>query len=40
MSIRVFAVNPGSTSTKIALFEDEKCLFSNNVAHDAAERAR
>ena len=36
MSIRVFAVNPGSTSTKIALFEDEKCLFSKNVAHDAA----
>ena len=40
MSIRVFAVNPGSTSTKIALFEDEKCLFSKNVAHDAAELAR
>ena len=40
MSIRVFAVNPGSTSTKIALFEDEKCLFSKNVAHDAAELAK
>ena len=37
MSIKVFAINPGSTSTKIALFEDEKCLFSKNVAHDAAE---
>lgn len=40
MSIRVFAVNPGSTSTKIALFEDETCLFSKNVAHDAAELAK
>lgn len=40
MSIRIFAVNPGSTSTKIALFEDEKCLFSKNVAHDAAELAK
>ena len=39
MSIRVFAINPGSTSTKIALFEDDKCLFSKNVAHDASELA-
>ena len=37
MSIKVFAINPGSTSTKIALFEDEQCLFSKNVAHDAGE---
>ena len=40
MSIRVFAINPGSTSTKIALFEDDRCLFSKNVAHDAAELAK
>ena len=40
MSIRVFAINPGSTSTKIALFEDETCLFSKNVAHDAEELAQ
>ncbi|MCR5137487.1 MAG: butyrate kinase [Oscillospiraceae bacterium] len=40
MSIRVFAINPGSTSTKIALFEDDSCLFSKNVAHDAAELAK
>ena len=37
MSYKIFAINPGSTSTKIALFEDEKCLFSKNVSHDAAE---
>lgn len=34
---KVFAINPGSTSTKIALFEGEKELFSKNVSHDAAQ---
>ena len=33
--MKVFTINPGSTSTKIALFEDENCLFSKNVAHAA-----
>ena len=32
---RVFAINPGSTSTKIALFEGDKAVFSKNVSHDA-----
>lgn len=32
---KVFTVNPGSTSTKIALFQGEKKLFSANVSHDA-----
>jgi butyrate kinase len=32
---RIFAINPGSTSTKIAMFEDDKTLFSVNVSHDA-----
>jgi butyrate kinase len=36
---KVFAINPGSTSTKIALIEDEKTLFSANVSHDAAKLA-
>ncbi len=40
MSYRVFTVNPGSTSTKIALFEDDKCLYSRTVDHDAAELAK
>lgn len=31
---RIFAINPGSTSTKIALFNGEDCLFSANVNHD------
>ena len=34
--MKVFAINPGSTSTKIALIENGKVLFSKNVAHDAA----
>ncbi len=32
---KVFTVNPGSTSTKIALFRGEEKLFSANVSHDA-----
>ncbi len=33
----ILAINPGSTSTKIALFQNETCLFSKNVSHDAGE---
>jgi len=32
----IFAINPGSTSTKIALFENETEVFASNVPHDAA----
>lgn len=38
-SYRVFVINPGSTSTKIALFQDADKLFGVNVDHDAAELA-
>ena len=34
---RLFIINPGSTSTKIALFENERELFSANVSHEAAK---
>lgn len=34
---KILAINPGSTSTKIALFQGEECLYSQNVSHDAAE---
>jgi len=34
---RIFAINPGSTSTKIALFENEREIFATNVSHDAAK---
>lgn len=33
---KVFTINPGSTSTKIAAFEGDKKVFSVNVEHDAA----
>lgn len=33
--MKIFTINPGSTSTKIALIENETVLFSKNVAHDA-----
>ncbi|MDO4290409.1 MAG: butyrate kinase [Eggerthellaceae bacterium] len=36
---RVFAVNPGSTSTKVALFEGEEELFKENIAHGRDELA-
>jgi len=34
---RIFTINPGSTSTKIALFENDRELFTANVSHDAAK---
>jgi len=36
----ILAINPGSTSTKIALFEDEKEVFSETLDHDVAELAK
>lgn len=32
---RILTVNPGSTSTKTAVFENEQVIFSQNVHHDA-----
>lgn len=32
---KIFTVNPGSTSTKVALFDGEKKLFAANVSHDS-----
>lgn len=37
--MRIFVINPGSTSTKLALFEDEECLFKTNVFHSSQELA-
>lgn len=34
---KVFVINPGSTSTKVALFENETKVFQTNVDHPAAE---
>ncbi|MCX6235425.1 MAG: butyrate kinase [Bacteroidetes bacterium] len=32
--IRILAINPGSTSTKIAVFEDNQPVFAKNLKHD------
>ncbi len=37
--MRLLIINPGSTSTKIAVYEDEKEVFSENIAHSAEEIA-
>jgi len=37
---RVFVINPGSTSTKLSLFEDEKSIWTKKVFHEAAELAK
>jgi len=34
-SYKIFAINPGSTSTKVALIENDTVLFSKNISHDA-----
>jgi butyrate kinase len=35
----ILAINPGSTSTKIALFEDEQCIFIHSIYHDVDDLA-
>ena len=35
--MRVLLINPGATSTKIAVFEDETEIFKTNLEHTAAE---
>ena len=40
MAYRILAMNPGSTSTKIAVFEDEKEVFDRTLRHSAEELAQ
>lgn len=37
MMYRILTINPGSTSTKIAIFEDEREIFKENIVHTAEE---
>lgn len=37
MAYRILAINPGSTSTKIAIFEDENQIFVKTIRHSAEE---
>ncbi len=34
---RLLIINPGSTSTKISVFDDYRCLFTESVFHDAPQ---
>lgn len=34
---KILAINPGSTSTKIAVFEDENVIFETNITHSVQE---
>ena len=36
MAFKILVINPGSTSTKISLFEDETSLFEKNIFHESA----
>lgn len=40
MSFKVLAINPGSTSTKVALFEDERPLLDLTLRHTAEQIGR
>lgn len=40
MKNKILAINPGSTTTKIAVFEEEEKLFSRNIEHNEEELAK
>ena len=40
MSYKIFALNPGSTSTKVALFEDRHCVFKTTIEHSHEDLAQ
>ncbi len=37
---KILVINPGATSTKIAIYEDEKELFSKTIYHSTEERSK
>lgn len=40
MRYKILAVNPGSTSTKVAVYEDENQMFTETVVHSDEELKR
>ena len=40
MAHKILTINPGSTSTKIAVFEGEEQVFKKNLKHSAEEVAK
>lgn len=39
-TFRILTINPGSTSTKIAVFDNDKCVFETTLTHPAEEIAK
>lgn len=39
-NLRILVINPGSTSTKVALFEDSDMVFQENINHDAEQLSK
>lgn len=39
-TFRILTINPGSTSTKIAVFDNDKCVFETTLNHPADEIAK
>lgn len=37
MNYKILAINPGSTSTKVAVFQGENPIFSKNITHEAED---
>lgn len=35
--MKLLVINPGSTSTKVSYFEDEKNVYTESIFHDAPE---
>lgn len=40
MNYRILAINPGSTSTKIAVYDNEKQILAKGIDHEASEIAK
>lgn len=36
---KIFSINLGSTSTKVAYYEDETCIYKDSISHDLSEFA-
>ena len=39
MNYRILVINPGSTSTKMGVFDGENCVFQETLRHSADELA-
>ncbi len=40
MNEKILAINPGSTSSKVAVFNGEECIFTTNISHSIEELSK